>query len=104
MSCVAHTLTCWIMIACLRSFVQRFSAIKKGAHTELNGIGPELVQIVILRFCKRHLRPDIPRPIQPDVVEEHLACAAGHGAASSADTESDLVDIGQIDALIGKSL
>ena len=71
----------WIMISDVKGFVQRFGRIKKRAYTESVGVGPKLEQIVLLTFCRRYLRADIPGLIQPDVVEEHLALAAGHGAA-----------------------
>src|SRR4030042_1955279 len=49
-----------------------------GAHTELIGIGPEVINLLILIRQKWHLPlRNISWPIQPDIVKVHLTRAAG---------------------------
>jgi hypothetical protein len=74
------------------------------AYTETISIGPELVQISYIsratncRSTGLSLRS---LPIQPNVINPHLGCAAGCGGATfGAQAEDDLVGVGQIHALI----
>jgi hypothetical protein len=43
------------------------------AYTMLIGIGPELMRIIVLPHREQYLLCGISLPVQPDVVEEHLA-------------------------------
>ena len=78
----------------------------KGAYTESIDIGPELMQILMSSTGKRRsLLRSSSRPIQPDVIIEHLARTAGRRhIALGAEANCDAVNIGQIYALIGKGL
>ena len=71
-----------------------------GAHTESTGIGPELMLSGYTRYYILWLRS-----IQPDIVKEHLTGTTGDSrVALGSKTNRNCVDVGQIDALIGKGL
>ncbi len=78
--------------------------IKKGAYAELIGIGPEIIQILLLFSQKQCLLfNSLSRLIQTDVVNIHLARTAGYRhVALCTQANGNPVNIGQNDTLIGK--
>ncbi len=89
-----------------RTGFTRAESIRKGAYAELIGIDPKIIQVLLLFPLQRILLfSSFSRPIQPDVIEEHLARTAGDRHVTlGPQSDSDPVNVGQDYALICKGL
>ena len=73
---------------------------KYGAYAEWIDIGP----VLMLSPISSYIGILWSRPIQPDIVDVYRTCTTGCCAAFAAQADGDLINVAQVDALIGKSL